>query len=121
MMPMAGPVRIGAGAGFAGDRLDPAEVLAARGDLDALVFECLAERTIALAHRARRAGRGDRGYDGRVLRRLERVLPLLPAPALVVTNAGAADPRSAAAASLELLRGLDLTDRPVAAATGDDV
>ena len=41
--------RIGAGAGYAGDRSDPAQALAERGALDALVFECLAERTIALA------------------------------------------------------------------------
>lgn len=42
-------IRIGSGAGFAGDRLDPAILLAEKGELDFLVFECLAERTIALA------------------------------------------------------------------------
>ncbi|MCB2005166.1 MAG: acyclic terpene utilization AtuA family protein, partial [Rhodoferax sp.] len=41
--------RIGSGAGYSGDRIDPAQDLAERGQLDALVFECLAERTIALA------------------------------------------------------------------------
>lgn len=41
-------VRIGSGAGFAGDRIEPAMELAERGDLRYLVFECLAERTIAL-------------------------------------------------------------------------
>ena len=40
-------VRIGAGAGFQGDRIEPAVDLAERGSLDFLVFECLAERTIA--------------------------------------------------------------------------
>ncbi|MDZ4237885.1 MAG: acyclic terpene utilization AtuA family protein, partial [Hydrogenophaga sp.] len=38
------PYRIGSGAGYAGDRIDPALDLAERGELDALVFECLAER-----------------------------------------------------------------------------
>jgi len=42
-------LRIGAGAGYAGDRIPPALELAEKGQLDYLVFECLAERTIALA------------------------------------------------------------------------
>ena len=46
---MAKPLRIGCGAGFSGDRLEPAVVLAERGGIDYLVLECLAERTIALA------------------------------------------------------------------------
>lgn len=33
-------VRIGAGAGFSGDRIDPAVELAESGRLDFLVFEC---------------------------------------------------------------------------------
>ena len=47
-------IRIGSGAGFSGDRIDPAVALAEGGKLDYLVFECLAERTIALAVRAKR-------------------------------------------------------------------
>ena len=46
---MERPFRIGSGAGYSGDRIDPAQALAERGGLDVLVFECLAERTIALA------------------------------------------------------------------------
>ena len=48
---MAAHLRIGSGAGFSGDRLEPAVILAERGELDYLVLECLAERTIALAPR----------------------------------------------------------------------
>jgi len=40
-------IRIGAGAGYSGDRIEPAVELAERGELHYLVFECLAERTIA--------------------------------------------------------------------------
>ena len=47
-------IRIGSGAGYSGDRIDPAVELAEQGSLDYLVFECLAERTIALAQKARR-------------------------------------------------------------------
>ena len=48
-------IRIGAGAGYSGDRIEPAVDLAARGRLDYLVFECLAERTIAQAQQARQS------------------------------------------------------------------
>ena len=46
-------VRIGCGAGYSGDRIDPAVELAAKGSIRYLVFECLAERTIALAQQAK--------------------------------------------------------------------
>jgi hypothetical protein len=40
-------VRIGCGAGFQGDRVVPAVQLLKEGNLDYLVLECLAERTLA--------------------------------------------------------------------------
>jgi hypothetical protein len=46
-------IRIGSGAGYSGDRIEPAIELAESGNLDYLVFECLAERTIALAQQDR--------------------------------------------------------------------
>lgn len=112
--------RIGVGAGFAGDRLDPAEELAKRGELDAMAFECLAERTIGLAQQARRDGAGP-GYDSRILRRLAGTLPhLLPRGATATTNAGAANPVAAAHATKGLLAELGLSGT-VGAVTGDDV
>ena len=66
-------IRIGAGAGFAGDRIEPAIDLAERGDLDFLVFECLAERTIALAQQAKLADPAS-GYDRMLERRMRAVL-----------------------------------------------
>ena len=42
-------IRIGGGAGYGGDRIEPALNLIRLGDLDYIIFECLAERTIALA------------------------------------------------------------------------
>ncbi|MDR6972877.1 acyclic terpene utilization AtuA family protein [Leifsonia shinshuensis] len=112
--------RMGVGAGFAGDRLQPAEELARDGALDAMAFECLAERTIGVAQQARREGTGT-GFDSRILRRLAGTLPfLLPSRAVVTTNAGAADPVAAAAATRDLLDELGL-DGVVAAVVGDDV
>ncbi len=39
---MTRTMRIGCGAGFQGDRFEPAVVLAAQGGLDWLMLECLA-------------------------------------------------------------------------------
>ena len=90
-------VRIGAGAGFSGDRIDPAVDLADRGRLDFLVFECLAERTIALAQLARKRDPGS-GFDPLLERRMRAVLPAArQAGTRIVTNMGAANPEAAAA------------------------
>ncbi|KTT37355.1 hypothetical protein RSA46_24515, partial [Pseudomonas oryzihabitans] len=69
-------LRIGCGAGYSGDRLEPAVELAEHGRLDYLVFECLAERTIALAQQARLAD-PDAGFDPLLEARMRRILPLL--------------------------------------------
>jgi hypothetical protein len=114
-------VRVGSGAGFAGDRIDPAIDLVARGDLDVLVFEVLAERTIALAQRRRRSGQGP-GFDDRLEERVAAVLPgAMRRRTIVVTNGGAADPRGGAAAVRALARELGLPGCRVAVVTGDDV
>ena len=113
--------RIAVGAGFAGDRYDPAEELAAHGDLDALVFECLAERTIGLAHQALRSGTSS-GFDPRLIRRLRTTLPAIAASGgVIVTNAGAANPVAAAKAVAALVGELGVGPMPVAAVLGDDV
>lgn len=113
--------RIGAGAGFAGDRLEPAQVLLEHAEIDALVFECLAERTIGLAHQSQAIGDGT-GYDPRLLQRLEAALPLARRHGTaIITNAGAANPLGAARAARALADQLGVTNLPVAAVTGDDV
>lgn len=69
-------LRIGSGAGYSGDRIEPAVELAEHGDLDYLVFECLAERTIALAQQARISD-PQGGYDPLLSERMRRVLPFV--------------------------------------------
>jgi hypothetical protein len=114
-------VRIGCGAGFAGDRIDAAVVLAARGDLDYLVFECLAERTIALAQQAR-VHDPRLGYDPLLAARMEAVLPLCRERGTrIVTNMGAANPAEAAHVVQTIARQLGLQGLIIAAVTGDDV
>jgi hypothetical protein len=115
------PYRIGAGAGYAGDRIDPAVELAEGGQLDALVFECLAERTIALAQLRRRAD-PTQGYDPLLAARLRAVLPAcLAQGTTVITNMGAANPLAAGHAALAVARELKLPRLRVAVVLGDDV
>jgi hypothetical protein len=114
-------IRIGAGAGYAGDRIEPAVELAEKGRLDYLVFECLAERTIALAQQEMRKD-PSRGYDPLLAERMRRVLgPCRRAGVTIVTNAGAANPITAAERVRDIARSLGLTGLRVAAVTGDDV
>ena len=114
-------IRIGGGAGYSGDRIEPAIELAEQGELDYLVFECLAERTIALAQRARLADPAA-GYDPLLEERMRAVLPLCAAKGIrIVTNMGAANPLAAAARIREIARSLDLPGFRVAAVLGDDV
>ncbi len=113
-------LRIGSGAGFSGDRLEPAVALAEHGALDYLVLECLAERTIALAQ-LRRVADPAAGFDPLLVRRLRPLLPFIKARGLrLVTNMGAANPLAAARRVVELARELGTPVR-VAAVTGDEV
>jgi hypothetical protein len=117
---VAATIRIGCGAGFAGDRLEPALVLAERGALDYLILECLAERTIALAQLRRKHDR-QAGYDALLERRITGLLPLLKRNGIrLVTNMGAANPIAAAEKIVSVARDLGIKVR-VAAVTGDDV
>ncbi len=113
-------VRIGCGAGFSGDRIEPAIVLVEKGNLDYLVLECLAERTIALAQK-RKAADPTKGYDPLLERRMELLLPLLKQHNVkLLTNMGAANPVAAADKVIEIAQRLGVSVK-VAAVTGDDV
>ena len=112
--------RIGCGAGFSGDRLDAAVLLAERGELDWLALECLAERTIALAQLRRRKN-ADEGFDPQLQRRMEALLPIACRSGMrIITNMGAANPLAAGQAIVELAARLGLRIR-IAVVTGDDV
>jgi hypothetical protein len=114
-------IRIGCGAGYSGDRIEPAVELAIKGQLDYLVFECLAERTIALAQQ--RKARDPRvGYDPLLVDRMTAVLPACVRQGVtIITNMGAANPAAAAAVVRDVAREHGLHGLKVAAVTGDDV
>src|ERR1700712_4865620 len=114
-------IRIGSGAGYSGDRIEPAVELAQKGDIQYLVFECLGERTVALAQQARMKN-PEGGYDPLLEERMRAVLPLCAAKGIkLVTNMGAANPQAAARRTAEIAKSLGLTSLKVAAIVGDDV
>src|SRR6476660_4531881 len=114
-------IRIGSGAGYSGDRIEPAVELAEKGEIDYLVFECLGERTVALAQQARMKN-PDSGYDPLLEERMRAVLPLCAAKGIkIVTNMGAANPEAAARKTADIAKSLGLSALKVAAIVGDDV
>jgi hypothetical protein len=111
---------VGAGAGFAGDRIDPALELA-RAGVDAVGLECLAERTLVPAIRARRDN-PQAGFDPRIRRRLTPLLPLARAQGCrIVSNFGAANPAAAGRFIAQLAHELGIFGLRVAAVVGDDL
>ena len=114
-------IRIGSGAGYSGDRIEPAVELAEKGDIQYLVFECLGERTVALAQQARMKN-PEGGYDPLLEERMRAVLPVCAAKGIkIVTNMGAANPVAAARKTAEIARSLGLSSLKIAAIVGDDV
>ncbi|MEO7273356.1 MAG: acyclic terpene utilization AtuA family protein [Vicinamibacterales bacterium] len=114
-------IRIGGGAGFSGDRIEPAVALANDGELDYLVFECLAERTIALAQQAKARDPAS-GYDPLLVPRIEAVLPACHRHGVtIISNMGAANPPAAGAAVAAIARRLGMTGLAIATVSGDNV
>jgi Acyclic terpene utilisation family protein AtuA len=115
------PFRIGCGAGYSGDRIEPAVELVEHGDLDVIVFECLAERTIALAQEAKAAD-PNAGFDPRLDERMDAVLAAAHRRGVrIVTNMGAANPAAAAARVRTIATRLRIAPLTIAVITGDDV
>lgn len=113
-------IRIGCGAGFSGDRLDPSLVLVEQGNIDYLVLECLAERTIALAQK-RKQQNPQHGYDPLLERRINSLLtPLTSTGTRLITNMGAANPAAAAEKIIAIAHEKNISIK-VAAVLGDDV
>jgi hypothetical protein len=117
--------RIGCAAGFSGDRTDAAgpmvDELIRGGTAACLIFETLAERTLALAQLARRAD-PDQGYEPLLDELLTPVLArCLQHGVRIVSNMGAANPRAAARRIHALARELSLPRPRIAVIEGDDV
>ena len=98
-------VRIGSGAGFSGDRIEPAVELADARRLSTIWFSSASPSGRSRWRRQARAQDPSRGFDPMLERRLEAVLPACRAHGVtIVTNMGAANPAAAGARARELAR-----------------
>ena len=114
-------IRLGAGAGYSGDRILPAVELAEKGKLDYLIFECLAERTVALAQ-LERSQNPNLGFDPLLRDRIKAVLLTCKENRVkIITNMGAANPEAAAREILAVANELGIQSLKVAVVSGDDV
>ena len=114
-------VRIGSGAGYAGDRIEPAVDLIRRGNLDYIIFECLAERTISIAQKKKREN-PDLGYNDLFEDRFDAILDAWKVrPVKVITNMGAANPEAAAKKCGEMAAKKGMNNIKIAWILGDDI
>lgn len=114
-------IRIGSGAGYAGDRIEPAVELMEKGSLDYIIFECLAERTVAFGQKDKQANPG-LGYNQRLEKRMLKILPLAQKNHIkVITNMGAANPEAALEKMCHIAKNLGIKGMKIACVTGDDI
>jgi hypothetical protein len=116
---------VGCAAGFSGDRIDAGaavvRTLIERGGPSALIFENLAERTLALQQQAKRAN-PQLGYEPGLELQLRPVLAdCLTHGITIVGNFGAANPHGAARVIERLAAELGLPRPRIAVVTGDDL
>lgn len=113
-------IQIGTGAGYGGDRIDPAVELSEYADLDYLVFECLAERTIALAQ-LERLDDPAAGYNPLLEERIQAVAKnCLENDITIISNMGAANVEGAVEKTAEISREMDYSAQ-IAGVSGSDV
>lgn len=116
-------VRIGMGAGFAYDRIEPGIELLEKGNLDYLCFECLGERTVAFSM-LEKLQNPELGYNELLEERFDKILDVYLKQGVttkIISNMGAANPLSAAKKIIEMAQQKGLPKLKVAAVTGDEV
>lgn len=118
-------IHIGCGAGFSGDRVDAAiavvEDLKTRPGPCYLIFETLAERTLAAAQRQRQSD-PDAGHAPNLLKFLKPILAECKAAGIrIISNFGAANPRGAAEKIAVLARQEGIAQLRIAVVEGDDL
>jgi hypothetical protein len=116
---------VGCGAGFSGDRVDAGlpvvRTLIARGGPAAMIYENLAERTLANQHLSKRSN-PQLGYEPLLELQLRPVLAdCLAYGITIVGNFGAANPEGAARLIQRLAQELGLAPPRIAVVRGDDL
>ncbi|WP_323794782.1 acyclic terpene utilization AtuA family protein [Nisaea sp.] len=118
-------VHIGCGAGFAGDRKDAGgpvvDTLATRDGPKYLIFETLAERTLALAQKQKQRD-PERGYSPFLEAYVRPILERCLANNIrIVSNFGAANPIGGARRILEIAKEIGCRTPRIAVVSGDDL
>jgi hypothetical protein len=113
-------LNIGSGSAYANDRLAPAAAMAASGRVSYIGFDCLAERTMALAQVRRRRESGT-GQDERISALVPILRDYLAAGGKVVGNFGAANPDAAYDDFAKGLHDVELSGVRIGVIRGDDV
>jgi hypothetical protein len=118
-------LHVGSAAGFSGDRVDAADAvvdaLIHTGEPACLIFETLAERTLALAQLARLQD-PEGGFEPLLDDLVRPVLARCLAHRIpIVSNFGAANPQGAGMRILAIAKSLGLREPRVAVVHGDDV
>ena len=116
---------VGAGAGFSGDRVDApgpvVKTLIERGGPAAIIFEMLAERTLAFAQLDKLRD-PTKGYEPLLELELRPILrDCVTHKVPIVGNFGAANPKGAAAAIERLAKELGLPRLKIGVVEGDDL
>ena len=112
-------IRIGSGAAWWGDRVEPAAQNAEQGDLDYLCFETMAEATVSAAQVRARRDKSFPGYDTYLDDRMKAVLPAcMKRGTKIITNQGWINPDAAARRIAELLQELGYRGVKIASVNG---
>jgi hypothetical protein len=113
-------LHFGCGSAYANDRLEPAAHLADSGRVGYLGFDCLAERTMALAQLRRRSDPAT-GQDERIRALVPRLARYTEKGGRIIGNFGAANPDAAVDDFRSGLRSAGLTGVKIGVIHGDDV
>lgn len=113
-------LRIGGGSAYANDRLEPVRAMAGSGAVTYMGFDCLAERTMALAQ-VRRRDNPQAGQDERIAEIVPAVSQYLAGGGRIVGNFGAANPQAAFEDFSRALHKSGLGGVRLGVITGDDV
>lgn len=114
-------IRLGTGSGCACDRIEPAEELILKGDIDYLVFECLSEKSMAESMEEKLLDHS-KGYNSMLEERMERLLEIaLENDVTIISNMGATNVDAAVEVILKVAKEKNLRNVKVGALYGDDV
>ncbi|PIU55265.1 MAG: DUF1446 domain-containing protein, partial [Chloroflexi bacterium CG07_land_8_20_14_0_80_51_10] len=114
-------VRIGTGAAFSGDIIDPAVEIAEKGDAGYIAGDHLAELTLAIQQKQRKRD-PSRGFAPDIPRFAKAVLPTCAAKGIKwIDNGGGANPEGAGERVVEIARELGIKNLKVAVIVGDDI